>query len=157
MMDAVVLYHDGDQAKAAFAAALEYGMPITLATAPGAARYAGPAYLAAALDEAETIHPDVRADAWIDCGEDADLVLRSIKAGWRHVVFSGRKAVADRIGDICAERHVELRSHREFGKSASIVFDLGDTPDPMPGMRNFIMTRHGQAGDSTDRKARKQS
>jgi len=156
-MDAVVLYHNGEQAKAALTAASEHGTPITLATAPGAARYAGPAYLAAALDEAETIHPDARATAWIDCGEDADLALRSIKAGWRHVVFSGRKAVAERIGSICAERQVELRSHRAFGKSASVIFDLGDTPDPMPGMRNFIMARHDQAGDSTDRKARKQS
>ena len=153
MTDAIVLYHNGDQAKAALAAAAETGAPITLATAPGAARYAGPAYLAEAFAEADRAFPGV----WIDCGEDADLVLRSIKAGWRHVVFSGRKPVASRIADICTYQHVELRSHREFGKSASVFFDLGDSPEPMSGMRNFIMTRHDQAGDSTDRKARKQS
>ena len=156
MMDAVVLYHNGDQAKAALAAAAETGMSIALATEPGAARYAGPSYLAAAFADADRVYPGVKAEAWIDCGEDADLVLRSIKAGWRHVVFSGRKPVAERIGDICAGRHVSLRSHREFGKSASVL-DLGDTPEPMAGMRNFIMARRDQAGDSTDKKARKQS
>ncbi len=157
MTDAVVLYHNADQARAALAAAAEYGAPLKLATAPGAARYAGPSYLAAALSEADMVYPATRAEAWIDCGEDADLVLRSIKAGWRRIVFSGRKAIETRVADICAQYHVEIRSHRAFGKNASITFDLGDTPDPMAGMRNFFTVRRDDAGDSTDRKARTES
>jgi len=157
MTDRVVLYHNTDQAKAALAAAAEYGEALTLVTAPGAARYAGPSYLATAFAEAGATYPEVRARAWIDCGEDADLVLRAIKAGWRRVVFNGQKPVANRVADICAQQDVEIQTRRAFRKSATVIFDLGDTPEPMTGMRNFFMSRRHDAGDITDTKARLES
>jgi hypothetical protein len=79
----------------------------SLVTMPGAAQFAGPSYLKAAHDIA---NPD--AEAWIDCGDDAGLVLRAIKAGWRHVVFTGGKTVTARVEDICAQHHVQIRAHR---------------------------------------------
>ena len=92
-----VQYHTAEQAEAALAA----GAP-SLVTTPGAAAFAGPAYLAEAMAQARKSHPKSRAAAWIDCGDDAGMVLRAIKAGWRHVVFAGRGPAMGRIKDICS-------------------------------------------------------
>jgi hypothetical protein len=109
-----VRYHSLDQASAALAAAGPRGELVDLVTTPGAARFAGPSYLLTAFERARDGHPSAKATAWLDCGEDAGLVWRAIKVGWRHVVFTGRKTVTERLEDICAQHHVEIRSHRAF-------------------------------------------
>jgi hypothetical protein len=81
-------------------------------TPPGAAQYAGPSYLKAAY---ERDNPD--AEAWIDCGDDAGLVLRAIKAGWSRILFNGRKTVTERVADICAQHHVEIRPVARLSKA----------------------------------------
>jgi hypothetical protein len=100
-----ILFHTAEQAETALAA----GAP-NLVTTPGASAFAGPAYLAEAVAHARALHPKSRAEAWIDCGEDAGMVLRAIKAGWRHVVFAGRGPAMGRITDICAQAKVDVRS-----------------------------------------------
>ena len=97
-------FHTAAEAEAALAAGAT-----ALVTTPGAGAFAGPAYLAKAFSQARQAHPNARATAWIDCGEDAGMVLRAIKAGWKHIVFKGRGAVKARIEDICAQAKVEIR------------------------------------------------
>ncbi len=157
MTDVDVLFHARGHAAAALGMAGEQDIRLTLITTPDAARFAGPTYLAGALTRAKAAHPGAQARAWIDCGGDAGLVLRAIKAGWRHVVFTGHETVMGRVQDICDQQGVEIRSHKDMGGHAIGAFVPADTPDVSPGMRDYFMARRDASEGGTGKKARMQS
>ena len=79
----VLIVHDREHAIAALRAAREAGVRVRLATAPGAAAYAGAGYLKAVIDAAAAAVPEARFEAVIDCGADAGHALAALRAGWR--------------------------------------------------------------------------
>lgn len=94
---AVIVRDAGDVRRALARAA---SGPFTLITAPGAAAYAGPAFLQAMLAPAAS-----RADMMlvIDCGADPGIALRALQVGWRHILLDGPLApkvasAAERMG-----------------------------------------------------------
>jgi hypothetical protein len=92
----VVVVHHLEQAQAALRAAAEAGCAIELRSAPGAAGYAGVGYLKALGDQA--CH-----ELWIDCGDDAGLVMAALRTGCRRIVFSGGDEARRRLGDMAEQ------------------------------------------------------
>jgi hypothetical protein len=80
----------------ALRAAAEAGCAIELRSAPGAAGYAGVGYLKALGDQAGH-------ELWIDCGDDAGLVMSALRTGCRRIVFSGGVEARRRLGDMAEQ------------------------------------------------------
>ncbi|MFM2042885.1 MAG: hypothetical protein RLY86_1461 [Pseudomonadota bacterium] len=66
----------------------------------GAAALAGPAWWAALVDALTAEFPDIPFIPVLDCGSAAGAVLASVREGCRHVAFSGREDVWDRLASI---------------------------------------------------------
>ena len=90
---AQIVVHHLEQARAALRAAAEAGCAIELRSAPGAAGYAGVGYLKALGDQAGQ-------ELWIDCGDDAGLVMAALRTGCRRIIFSGGDEARRRLGDM---------------------------------------------------------
>jgi hypothetical protein len=88
--------HHLDQARAALAAAAEFGCTLELRSAPGAAGYAGVGYLKALGDEAGH-------ELLIDCGDDAGLVMAALRTGCRRIAFSGTAELGRRLADMAEQ------------------------------------------------------
>ncbi len=99
-----VIFDDLAAARAALAAARESHTAITLQTAPGAAAYAGVGYLMAVIEQAGAD----KAEAVIDCGEDAGLALAALRAGWKKLLFSGRRDVCAKLAQIAEQQGAEV-------------------------------------------------
>ncbi len=91
-----VIFHDLADARAA----LESATAVTLQTAPGAAAYAGAGYLMAVIEQAGAD----KAEAVIDCGEDAGIALAALRGGWKRLLFSGRKEVFIKLAQIAEQQ-----------------------------------------------------
>ena len=96
-----VIFHHLADARAA----LECAATVTLQTAPGAAAYAGVGYLMAVVEQAGAD----KAEAIIDCGEDADIVLAALRTGWKRLLFSGRADVFVKLAQIAAQQGATVR------------------------------------------------
>jgi hypothetical protein len=78
-MPGPILVHSLDDARAALAAAAGLDVPVTLASAPGAAGYAGPAWFGEMIAAARAEHPAVSCTAVLDCGEAPGMVMSAIR------------------------------------------------------------------------------
>jgi len=78
-MPGPILVHSLDDAQVALAAAARLGVLPTLASAPGAAGYAGPAWFGEVIAAAQARHPDVRLHAVLDCGDAPGAVMAAIR------------------------------------------------------------------------------
>ncbi len=132
-----MIFHSLDHARAALAAAAEARAPLILRTAPGAAAYAGAGYLKAVVDRARADAPDARAEAAIDCGDDAGLALAALRAGWTALFFSGEEDARRRIAAIAAAQGARLLADAR----AEETLDLLDSPDPEAACRAFFERR----------------
>jgi hypothetical protein len=99
-----------------------------LRSAPGAAAYAGPAYLKRLVERAA----EAPADVQIDCGDDPGLAQAALRLGWRRVLFTGRPAVRAKLADIAAKRGGEVSGDRDS------ALDLVDHPDPETACRDYL-------------------
>jgi hypothetical protein len=104
----VIIVHSLAHAVAALSAAAETGQPVTLASAPGAGIYAGPAWFCALVATARTTIPAARCAVLLDCGEDAGAAQAAIRAGIEGIVFTGRGDVAERLADIASKSGIRL-------------------------------------------------
>jgi hypothetical protein len=93
--------HHLEQARAALAAAAEAGCAIQLRSAPGAAGYAGVGYLKALGEQAGQ-------ELLIDCGDDAGLVMATLRTGCRRLVFSGSEQIRRRLEDMAVQLGADL-------------------------------------------------
>jgi hypothetical protein len=93
--------HHLEQARSALAAAAELGCAIELRSGPGAAGYAGVGYLKALGDE-------VGHELLIDCGDDAGLVMATLRTGCRRLVFSGSEQIRRRLEDMAVQLGADL-------------------------------------------------
>ena len=119
----VIVVHSIEQARAAVAAAAALGVPVTLASGPGAGAYLGPLWFRELIDLAADGFPEVAVEAVLDCGDRPGLVLAALQAGLKQVRFSGSRAMAARLGEIAAARGARVITRRLAG------LDLLDRPD----------------------------
>jgi len=78
-MPGPILLHSLDDARTALAAAAALGVPVTLASAPGAAGYAGPAWFGEVIAAARSEHPSVSVTAVLDCGDAPGHVMAAVR------------------------------------------------------------------------------
>jgi len=129
----VLIVHDREHAIAALRAAREAGVRVRLATAPGAAAYAGAGYLAAVIAAAAAAVPEAGFEAVIDCGEDAGHALAALRAGWR-LIRSGRAAALAPIAEAACARVVEAIE--------GPACDLLDAEDALAAARAHLAPAH---------------
>ncbi len=101
-----------DHARVALSAAQDLGVSVTLASAPAASAYLGPAWLPQVAALAAETYPEVRYTLLLDCGDRAGDVLAALRAGLPKVVFDGPEAVAGKLEAIaqdCGARLLRVR------------------------------------------------
>jgi len=131
----VVVFHDLGQARAALAAAAELGVALTLRSAPGAAAYAGPAYLKRVVERALDEHPEANSEAIIDCGDDTGAALTALRLGWRRLLFDGAAEVGAKLAEMAA------RAGAEVSRERPSALDLLDSRAPLEACRAYLERR----------------
>ncbi|MBM3537503.1 MAG: hypothetical protein FJX55_06675 [Alphaproteobacteria bacterium] len=113
-MPGPILVHSLDHAHAALAAAAALSVPVTLASAPGAAGYAGPAWFGEVIAAARHDHPSVEVTAVLDCGDAPGHVMAAVrwamKAGGEPFVlrFTGDPARDKALSEIASAAGLRL-------------------------------------------------
>ncbi len=95
-----VIVHSLDQARLAVSVAAELSRPLTLASAPGAAAYAGAPWFLEVVAQAAARHPEIPVTALLDCADHAGLAMGALRQGLDQVCFTGRKATAEKLAAI---------------------------------------------------------
>jgi hypothetical protein len=129
-----IIVHSLAQARAALAAAIELGVPVTLESAPGAGGYAGPGWWKALIEAVVSEHPAADATAVLDCGEEPGMVLAALRAGVKAIRFTGEAAMRERLGAIAAQ----LGAAVEGAAVEEHVLDLLEARDPLALSRRFL-------------------
>src|SRR5438552_19033076 len=132
MKPRAVVIHEFAPALAALAAAAEFGVPVALWSAPGAAAYAGAGWFDAVVRAAGNQAPAAVFIAVLDCDDRADLVQAALRQGLTHVCFRGRGAVAVRLADIARQYGATL--HRKV----PAALDLLHADDPPAACRAWL-------------------
>jgi hypothetical protein len=123
-----IVVHSLDHARAALDAAAGMKRSLTVASAPGAAMQAGPAWFKAVIDEARAAHPDVALTAILDCGGEPGAVMAGLRAGLKYFRFSGPAAVRAKLVAMGAA----------FAEPAEMVLDLREARRPEAALRDFL-------------------
>lgn len=132
MAERAIIVHSLDHARAALAAAAELSVPVTLASAPGAAGYLGALWFREVVALAAAERPGVAVSAVLDCGDKPGLVLAALRQGLGRVRFTGRRATAEVLAAI-AERY-----GAEVLTGALAARDLLDEPDAEAACRRWL-------------------
>lgn len=127
-----IIIHSLEHARAAMAAAAALNVPVTLASAPGASAYTGPAWFHEVARMAKAAFPDVEAAATLDCADRPGDVLAALRHGLDSVRFTGRKAVAEKLTAIAEARGAVLVTGR------SRALDLRGLADPEAACRQWL-------------------
>ncbi len=108
MKEKAVIVHCLEDARIALTAAEALGCGIVLASAPGAAGYAGVLWFRELLRAAAAERPGLAVTGLLDCGDKPGLVLAALGQGLPALRFTGPRKVATRLAQICAAEGVEL-------------------------------------------------
>ena len=127
-----VIIHSLDHARVALGAAAEAGVPVTLASAPGAAAYTGPAWFREVVRIARADFPQVEVSAVLDCGTRAGDVMAALRLGLERVRFTGKKAVAEKLTAMADAWGAELLTGRIE------ALDLRGERDPSAACRAWL-------------------
>ena len=95
-----VIIHSLEHALMAARAARDAAVPVTLASAPGAAIYGGVGWFLGIVDETRQQYPDVDVSAVLDCDDDAALAIEALYAGAGWIKFRGTSLALARVGDV---------------------------------------------------------
>ena len=101
MKEKAVIVHCLEDARIALAAAEAAGCGVVLASAPGAAGYAGVLWFRELLRAAQAERPGVEVIGLLDCGDKPGLVLAALGQGLPALRFTGPRRVAARLAGIC--------------------------------------------------------
>jgi fructose/tagatose bisphosphate aldolase len=123
MTERAIVIHSLEHARTAVAVAAELGVPVTLASAPGAAAYLGPQWFAQVVAEAAASHPDVRVTGLLDCGGEPGHALAALRQGLKRIRFTGSTSTAAKLSGIARRQGAELERGR------LMALDLLDNPD----------------------------
>ncbi|MFQ5775893.1 MAG: class II fructose-bisphosphate aldolase [Kiloniellaceae bacterium] len=132
MPERAIIVHSLEDARAAVAAAADLGVPVTLASAPGAAAYLGAPWFRELVALAVAEQPEVEVRAVLDCGDKPGHVLAALRQGVKRVRFTGRGSTAAMLAALAAEHGAELVTGRMR------ALDLLDEPDPRAACRRWL-------------------
>ena len=135
MAERVVIVHSLADARAAARAAAELGVPVTLASAPGAAGTVGPLWFRELLDIVGGEYPGVDIGTVFDCADKPGFVLAALRSGLTRVRFTGRRSTAQRLAAIAAGYRAELITGRLR------ALDLLDLADADEACRRWLARR----------------
>jgi len=132
MAERAIIVHSLDHALTAAAAAAELGVPVTIASAPGAAAYLGAPWFRELLGLVAAAHPDVAMTGILDCADRPGHALAAVRAGLGRVRFTGRRATAEKLRAIAAATGAEIVTGRLS------TLDLLDQADPASACRAWL-------------------
>lgn len=132
MAERAIIVHSLDHALAAAAAAAALGVPVTIASAPGAAAYLGAPWFRELLERVGEAHPKVAVTGILDCADRPGHVLAAVRAGLGRVRFTGRRATAERLRAIASASGAKLVTGR------LVALDLLDEADPPGACRAWL-------------------
>ena len=132
MKEKTVIVHSLEDARIALAAADAAGCGLVLASAPGAAGYAGVLWFRELLRAAQAERPGVPVTGLLDCGDKPGLVLAALGQDLAALRFTGPRKVAKRLAEICEAEGVELVT----GRLRAI--DLGAESAPDIACRDWL-------------------
>ncbi len=118
-------------------AAYSRGHPVTLRSPPGAAQYAGLAFLNSLFDGAAKTCPEAKHSVILDCGADGALAHRAMAMGFRRIAFSGPRAMRDKLIGIAAKCGAQLAPAR----TPKGALDLLDSPDLAGALAAYLERR----------------
>ncbi len=113
-----VIVHHAEHVRLTCAVAARSSAQPTLLTPPGAAAYAGVAYLKQLAGNAQGL------EAIIDCGDDAGLAMAAIRVGWRDLHLDGDPEILAKVDNMLGQVGGHL--HRTLPPA----LDLGTAADP---------------------------
>ena len=90
-------------AVAALKAARAAGAPVTILSAPGAARSGGPAWWRELGAQAGAAVPEAMAEWILDCADEAGTALAALREGVTHIALECDPAVRTRVCEIAAQ------------------------------------------------------
>jgi Fructose-bisphosphate aldolase class-II len=125
-----IVVHSIEHAEAALAAAAALRVPVTLASAPGAAAQAGPAWFKALIEAASSRHSDVAVTAILDCGDEPGAVMSALRAGLRALRFSGSDELRTKLRELGAVFHAPAKEGERL--------DLRGVGQPEKAVRAFL-------------------
>lgn len=128
-----IIIHSLAHARAALAAAAALNVPVTLASAPGAASQAGPAWFKAVIEEASAEHPNVAVTAILDCSDEPGAVMAALRTGLSQLRFSGSQTMRAKLAAMGAFFH--------DAPPAGDALDLLDVREPEAQCRGFLASR----------------
>jgi hypothetical protein len=128
-----IIVHSLAHARAALAAAHALKVPITLASAAGAAGYAGPLWFKSLIEAASGDFPDVEVTAVLDCGTEAGTTLAALRHGFKQVRFTGADTALPALRDIAHQLGAEI----ETG-DAPEALDLLEEGEPEAAARAYL-------------------
>jgi hypothetical protein len=127
-----------EDARLALSTARELGMPVTLASAPAAAGYAGVAWFERLISLTCAKFPDIAVTAILDCGDapgDVLAAVRWLSESERHKLtlrFTGDAEIEMRVSDIVRQAGLDLI------RDLPPVLDLQLAKDPARACRDWL-------------------
>ncbi|MDJ0942498.1 MAG: hypothetical protein QNJ30_03495 [Kiloniellales bacterium] len=112
MKEKAVIVHCLEDARIALAAAEAAGCGVVLASAPGAAGYAGVLWFRELLRASRAERPGVPVTGLLDCGDKPGLVLAALDQGLPALRFTGSRKAAKQLAEICEREGIELVTGR---------------------------------------------
>jgi hypothetical protein len=97
-----VVVADWRQAQQQLQTARQQARAVFLCSPHGASSYLGAQFWKALQDRAEAEFPDLQFTLALDCADRAGDVMAALRAGVRHVIFTGREDVAGKLRDMAA-------------------------------------------------------
>jgi hypothetical protein len=133
-----IVIHSLEQARLAASVAAELGVPLMLASAPGAGGYAGPAWFGEIIAAARAEYPAAVIGAILDCGDTAGPALATLR--WAKTArptsfslcFTGDDRAARSLGEMAAALGVG------FLRSVPASLDLRWQRDPQAASRDWL-------------------
>ena len=130
-----ILVHDLEHARTAAAAAAELGVPLTLASGPGAAAYLGPGWVRALGAALAQEFSTLEVTLILDCADKPGHALAALRMGANAVRFTGGRSIARKLKDIAAAQGAAVITGRLK------VLDLLGEEDPAAACRRWLARR----------------
>jgi len=135
MKDRPIIVHSLEDARAALAAAADLGLPVTLRSAPGAARYLGATVFRDMISKAAKPYSGLSVTAVFDCGSDPGMALGALRHGLKAIRVDVAADVRGKITDIATQSGARV----EFGgEDSNEALDLLDLDDPEAAVRTWL-------------------
>ncbi|MBO22099.1 MAG: hypothetical protein CMM26_07000 [Rhodospirillaceae bacterium] len=123
--NAWIIVHDFDQAVAALAAANALDHPITLLSAPGAARAGGAAWWRELMTQATAAIPHLDAEWILDCADEPGMALAALREGVRAIALDAEYDTRARVEQIAKRLNATLVKVDRAG-----ILDLAGANNP---------------------------